>query len=277
MPDRERKCRNCEAPLDGDTRRRYCSDECKRDFNTRWNDPDSPEVVSPGGVPAPKGPRAVPEYVRAARELAERKLRDMTVLDDEVREVMREEIRKHITSHVKDKVLGATDLMASMLPLAMARLFEDLESNDWARYSRASAIVMRYTMMIANQDAEGQDLGRITVLHQIPGQDPVEHELPDTPLGRSVAEHVERRAIEARAMTADTIYDPDDPEPFEADWPVCHVCKQRKHPDNVREHDASRGRVICSTCKHRRDMETSDAVDPLAGNDGGLYYPPGPT
>lgn len=274
MSDKPRECRNCQAPLPADfpKNRRYCTEKCKKDFNTRFN---ATPVTGPDGTPAPVGPRSVPQYVKDARALAERKLRDMTTLDDEVREVMRDEIRKHITEQVKDKVLGATDLMAAMLPLAMARLFEDLESQDWARYSRASAIVMRYTMLLAAQDGSDTDLGKITVVHQIPGQgDPQEFELPDTPLGHAVKEHVERKQLTAKAMSGDDVYDPDLPEPFEADWPTCYVCKHRQHPDNTRAVDGDR--VICSTCRHRRDMELSDARDPLAGPDGVLYFPPAP-
>lgn len=270
MPDQlERVCRNCQAPLDGDTRRRYCSNSCKKAFNYAMENADVDDPKT--GKPAP---RSVPEYVKNARKLAEKKLQNMTVLDDEVREVMREEVRKHITERVKDSVIGATDLMSSMLPLAMARLFEDLESNDWARYSRAAAIVMRYTMMIANQDADGADLGKITVIHQIPGQDPQEFALPDTPLGNAVKEHVERRQIAAQSMHADLIYDPDLPEPFEQDWPTCYVCKARQHPENTRVVDD--GRVICSTCRHKRDADLSTAQDPLKGPDAGLYYAPEP-
>lgn len=270
-----KKCRNFESCGDfARPRGRYCSEKCKKEFNTRWNDQDAPTVVNADGLESPKGPRAVPQYVKDARELAERKLRDMTVLDDEVREVMREEIRKHITENVKDKVLGATDLMAAMLPLAMARLFEDLESADWSRYSRAAAIVMRYTMLIAQADGGSADLGKITVVHQIPGQDPLEMELPDTELGRDVRDQIERRQIAAKSLAPDEVYDPDQPEGFEADWPACYVCHQRQHPDNTRIVDDDR--VICSTCRHKRDADLSKAKDPLAGNDGSLYYPPDP-
>jgi hypothetical protein len=253
-------CRNCKAPLDGDTRRRYCSTKCKKEFN--YN-------VSTGKSTAPEV-RSVPEYVKNARALAERKLADMTVLDDEVREVMREEVRKHITERVKDRVIGATDLMGEMLPLAMARLYEDLESQDWARYSRAAAIVMRYTMMIANQDADGADLGRITVVHEIPGQDPVEFVLPDTELGHEVAHQIQKRL--PATVDSDTIYDPDNPEDFEANWEQCYKCHERRHPDSLRVHDDHRW--ICVTCRYKHDAEMSKAEVPLGGNDEALYHPP---
>jgi len=254
------ECRNCKAPLDGDTRRRYCSNGCKKQFNYRVGEgkSTSPDI------------RTVPEYVKQARALAERKLADMTVLDDEVREVMREEIRKHITERVKDRVLGATDLMGEMLPLAMARLYEDLESADWARYSRAAAIVMRYTMMIANADADGSDLGRITVVHEIPGQDPVEFVLPDTELGHAVAGEIQKRL--PASFDSEKVYDPDQPEAFEAEWSACYTCHERKHPDALRIHDHKGDvtRYICVTCKYKKDAELSKSVDPLRQDDGTL-------
>lgn len=270
MPDQPRECRNCQAPLDGDTRRRYCSTKCKREFNERFadvsvTDPKTGELA----------PRAVPEYVKKARALAERKLNDMVALDDEVREVMREEIRKHITEQVKDKVLGATDLMATMLPLAMARLYQDLESPVWAEYSRAAAIVMRYTMALGNQDADGANLGKITVMHQVPGHEPREVVLPDTEFGAEVADNLTKLALPA--YTGAEVYDPENPESFEADWGTCYACHERKHPDALRVHDHAESgttRYICVTCRYKRDAELSKAVDPLAGNDGALYHPP---
>ena len=168
-------------------------------------------------------------------------------LGDEVREVLRQEIREQISQHVKDNVLGAAEVMTTMLPTAMAALKTDLESEDWMSRSRAYALVMKYAMSFAEADAKDDRNQNIVVVSGVP--------TPDTPLGHAYAEEVV--TIEDSHI-----------EEFERGWPECHYCRQRKPSGNMYEesHGADRKvkRLVCTSCQvakaYKRGKGAPDAI-----------------
>lgn len=172
-------------------------------------------------------------------------------LDDEVRQVLREEIRETISQHVKDNVLGAAEVMTHMLPEAMAAIKQDLECEDWMARSRAYALVMKYAMAFAESDPKEQGGQNIVVVSGVP--------TPDTPLGHAFVEEYE----ELPRASASTDEDDEALEDFERDWPKCHYCHARKPPANmtVESHGAGdKTRNVCTSCSVARHYKRGEGA-----------------
>jgi hypothetical protein len=217
-------CRNCDEPLpaNSDPRRKYCSDRCRVAFSRHMK---SIEPLKGKG-----GPVAVPEHIQKARALA------FGNMEDEVREVMREEIRKTVTQAVKDNVLGAAEGLTHLLPTVIAGLIEDVQSEDWMIRGRAQAVVLKYAMPFGEEKVEKDDLRIINVIHNVP--------IPDSPLG----EAIEGQLVELAAGV----------ERFEADWPECSYCHDRKHPDTGtwQSNGENKGeKWVCRACEVRKAMK----------------------
>ncbi len=165
-------------------------------------------------------------------------------MQDDVREIMRQEIRETIGQHVKDNVLGAAEVMTEMLPTALAAIKQDLESEDWMARSRAYALLMKYVMTFKDQDSEAAGNQNIVVVSGVP--------TPDTPLGHAVVEQFEQLQ--------------EGVEEFEKDWPQCHVCKQRKPESNM---STSNGSITCTSCRITTRYKSGDkgAPDTLINHD----------
>lgn len=221
-------CRNCDEPLpeNSDPRRRYCSDRCRVAFSRHMK---SIEPLKG------KGGRHTPEHIAKARQLA------FGNLEDEVREVMRDEIRKTVTQAVKDNVLGAAEVMTHLLPSVLAGLADDVKSEDWMVRSRAQAIILKYAMPFGEEKAEKDDLRIVNVIHNVP--------IPDSNLGRAI--EGELVAIEGR-------------ETFENDWPECHYCNEVKHPDTGGWQSGGDGdqaeRWVCKSCEVRKAIKRGQAT-----------------
>jgi hypothetical protein len=159
-----------------------------------------------------------------------RRFRDLLEIEDDyVREILQQAIRDTVTEAIKDNLIGAGEILTGMLPKVLAGLMADLESKDWMIRSRAQAAVLKYAMEFKDKEGKDGDLGVIRVVHNVA--------LPDTPLGTATAGEVE--AIEA-GQEAEAI------EAFEADWPKCSRCQERKHPDTM--HLSEHGNY-CSSCR----------------------------
>jgi hypothetical protein len=146
-------------------------------------------------------------------------LRELSVDKSMIREVLAEEVREQIGQHIRDNLLGAVEDMVGLGPTVVAALKEDLDTKDWAVRSRAYQYWLRYILPMV-KDAERKDEKddrTVVIVQNIPA--------PDV-----TVEYVE-----------DAEY-----EPFEADWPTCTQCDERKHPDMIDEEDG-----MCSACRAR--------------------------
>ncbi len=186
-------------------------------------------------------------------EEARRKMKDLAFenLDDEVRQVLREEIRDQIGQHVKDNVLGAAEVMTHMLPEAMAAIKQDLECEDWMARSRAYALVLKYAMAFSEADDKDAKPTNIVVVSGVP--------TPDTPLGHAFVEEYEALP-EASASYLD---EDDEPvEDFERGWPKCHYCHARKPEANmtVESHGGGKTRNVCTSCSVARHYKRGEGA-----------------
>ena len=206
-------------------RKLYCSNKCK-------------ELAASEGLETPRI-QNIKEQRKKMKELA------FANMQDEVREIMRQEIRETIGQHVKDNVLGAAEVMTEMLPTALAAIKQDLESEDWMARSRAYALLMKYVMTFKDQDPEAAGNQNIVVVSGVP--------TPDTPLGHAVVEQFDQLQSGV--------------EEFEQDWPQCSVCHQRKPEGNMR--DSGSGSIVCTSCTITRSYKSGKggAPDTLINRD----------
>lgn len=227
-------CRSCGKPLpeDSDPRRRYCpGTRCRQDFNERLN-AEKKEAMS-----------ARSRTMRSAHnrndpDIKEMKSRALDVLEDEIRDTMREVIKEEITPLIREKANGAVIVMLDMLPKAMARLAEDLDSKDAVARRNAVAIAMKYTMPTVQENTKVQEDRSHTVYHFIPSPD-------DTVVGQ--------------AMNRELTYDVESNyEAFEADWEVCYRCKTRTHPDNIVYRNGADEAPWCTSCNIRQRLESGE-------------------
>ena len=205
-----RVCLNCaeNLPEGSHGSRRFCNNTCRSQFNRR--------AVAGSGLTT----------MREARNLA-KKLAFQN-MQDEVREVLREEIRKAITQHVRDNVLGAAEAMTGLLPEAIGALAVDIQDPDPIFRQRATNLILKYTMGFADKGEDGEDARIIQIIHGVP--------IPEGPLGEAMAETVDAIYEEAAVQT---------------DWERCYVCHEEKHPQAGIE-DA-RG-FMCRACQIRKKL-----------------------
>lgn len=212
--DYSRACTWCDGPMPARyTDRRSCSPECAK------------------ALAANNGRRKMnPREMQAAKQMtpAMREFRELMDNDDDyVRELLQEVVRDSVSQVVRDNVVGAAEVITGLLPKALAGIAKDLDSKDWSIRKSARDAVLKYAMMFKDKDGEQDDLGTIQVVHSV--------NLPDTPLGHSVAEAIEAPDEDTRV------------EAFEQGWPVCSRCGERKHPDAMR-YETKRGTATCSSC-----------------------------
>lgn len=164
---------------------------------------------------------------------------------DVIREIYNEAVRENINQHVQDSVLGAVEIMTGMLPKALAALQKDLEAHDPMDRQRAYQVLFKYVMPIMNARADGPDLGKLTVIHEVP--------VPDTPLGEAFVDAVENPP----------------PLPAEITLIECYACHEHKHPDAVNKHDSKNGsdRYICKSCYARKKYSQGQKGAGLSGLD----------
>lgn len=199
---------------------------------------------------------------------ARRKMKDLAFesLGDEVRQVLREEIREQIGQHVKDNVLGAAEVMTHMLPEAMAAVKQDLECEDWMARSRAYALVLKYAMAFSEADAKDDKPQNIVVVSGVP--------TPDTPLGHAFVQQYENLPQASASYDDEEEIEGEIVEDFERDWPRCHYCHQRKPEPNMNyeSHGEGKRRWICTSCSVAKHYKRGEgAPDRLA--DDKLFGP----
>jgi hypothetical protein len=202
--------------------------ECGEDFEGKGNVKTCNPCRAKAGLPPAKTPGARKTSVEKAgmRHLA------FDRLDDEVREVLREEVRAQITQHVRDNMLGAVEVLTNMLPLGLAAIHKDLQSPDWVERRDAYKILLQYAMKMPDVDPNANDSRVLNIITNVP--------IPDTPLGKRVEHYI---------ANPDEIIDLG-PEEFEKDWPTCASCAERKHPSTF--YTVGGGREdVCKTCHYK--------------------------
>jgi hypothetical protein len=180
--------------------------------------------------------------MREFRELMEKD-------DDYIREILQDVVRDNVSQVVKDNIVGAAEVITGLLPKALAGVATDLASKDWTIRKAARDAVLKYAMMFKDKDGDEDDLGTIQVVHRV--------DLPDTTFGHKVAEEIEAAEGE---VTDDSV------EAYEAAWPVCVHCKERKHPDAMR-YRTKQGIAVCSSCYLSKQLKIrrSDEVEAYDG------------
>lgn len=228
------KCRSCgkDLPEDSDPRRKYCpGTRCRQNFNE--------QLASEKKTMRSRASRiAVDSHNRSDPEIKEMKSRALEVLEDEIRDTMREVIKEQITPMIREKAQGAVVVMLDMLPKALARLQEDLDSRDAIARRNAVAIALRYTMPTVQENTKVESDTGINVYHWIPAP-------ADTEVGRKVSEEMN--------YDADANY-----ELFEEGWEVCQRCDTRTHPDNMTRD--SNQIPVCTSCAIRGRIESGDST-----------------
>lgn len=213
-------CKYCNRQLD--KRRRYeprfCNDLCK----------DRYERNQKAAGLIKDSTSSDTDIVRAAKQLA------FDNLYDPIRDTVREEIRATISQHVKDNVLGMTEMLSDLLPHVLAGLAQDIQSEDVFIRQKAQALILKYVMPLQKEEAVSDDSKVLNVIHRVA--------VPDTILGE---------AVEAELAAL-----PPGVEAFEKDWPVCYECGERKNPATgykVNEH-----KWECLACKFRKDIKAGN-------------------
>ncbi len=213
---RVKYCEHCNNKLDDPgPNSKYCDEACRK-AASRERQADKQTLADAGMTPE--------QVAEAARKLAV-----SPAFEDEVREVMREEVRKSITQYAHDRVLGFVDGMVGMLPMVLVQLNRDLNSESWPERKTAYAILTKYVMPLMQTDPK-EAAGQNNLVIQI-GSD---------------ASEAFKEAVEDAEYTVL----PDGVEEFEADWPECTGCGRRTHPDNVVE---KTGGTYCRSCLARQE------------------------
>lgn len=233
MPDRY--CEECGKSL-GDTvhkNRKYCSKIC-RDAASR-NNLRKERIAKERQTNKPVVSKAIKDLRKLAKYSGEE---DPAVI---FRETLTEVVRENATQYVQDNLLGAGEALTNLLPKVMAGLAMDLDSKDDFVRTRAQAAVLKYAMEFKDTKKKDEDLGVIQVVHNVA--------LPNTPLGHRIEEEIIE--LDERAITEQS-------ETFEHDWPRCHSCGERKHPDAVHRDgtsgDGETPKFLCSSCSIKKSL-----------------------
>jgi hypothetical protein len=230
-----RQCRLCSAEIHRPRGPLFCDGkDCRKVYYERTG------KIPPG---RPKGSGDT-DLVKVSKALVFGKLYDP------VRDILREEVRATISQHVKDNVLGMTEVLTDLLPLVYSSLAQDVQSEDSFVRQKAISLVMKYAMPLAKEEPKVDDSRVINVVHHVP--------IPDTAFGH---------AIEGELVSL-----PSGVEPFEADWPTCRDCHERKHPqtgrfETTRPDDGPQTTTfLCHACEWRAKVRQG-AIDPTHDHD----------
>ena len=163
-----------------------------------------------------------------------------TELANFVRELFEDSVRSQIDDHIRDNLLGMTEVLVDMGPQALAALQVDLKSEDDYIRSRAYALWFKYVIpMQQKRDNEEDGSGNVTVVLATPFSEKVQ------------------QALNAHS---DEVIDV-------SDWVKCSICHAVKHPDAMRVRDKKR--EMCTTCYWKRKAKSGNmnphSTDPLFG------------
>ena len=244
MPPRycqEMTCSN-DLPDNAPRHQKYCSRACRQRHSRRLV---SSRVAS---GQKPKVTKAVKEIRKLANCLGDDT--DPAVV---FREVLSDAIRDNVTLHVQDNLLGAAEALTNLLPIAIAGLARDLDSNDDYIRQRASAAVMKYSMVFRDTKPDpDKSLGTIQV--------GVALTMPDTPLGAAVHQEIIEQEDSWQAQLESG-----------TDVGTCSSCKDTFHVNSLHTHPSRPDLQTCSSCRiraglaKRQDVAAMFTLDPEFG------------
>ncbi len=182
--------------------------------------------------------QVTPEHVKKIKALAFNN--DESEMANLVRSVFEESVRDEINQHVRDNLLGLTEVLVDMAPEAIRALQEDLSSEDDYVRSRAYALWFKYVMPMQKEAKSEEDNSPVQVILHTP-----------------LTERIAALRDDKEAEYVDV-----------SDWPECYVCHKTKHPDAMRRHDDKRH--ICTTCAAKKDARTGHG-NPMALLDSELF------
>lgn len=222
-----RSCVYCGAGISEDASplKQFCSDSCKKKLYYRRK--KAKEAV-----------QRLPEVangVKQMRDLDALALEGGDPIYAEYRKLLSDALRTNISQYVQDQLLGSGEILAGMVPKALAILSDEMDSeNDYVR-SRAVAATMKYAMAFKGQEGDKENLGTINVVHNMGTT------VPDTALGHATIDASdrlrERGELQQAAIEAgDLILEP------------CGKCGEPKHPDTLRLCRDGDNMRVCSSC-----------------------------
>jgi hypothetical protein len=258
-------CRHCDTPLpdDADPRRKYCSTKCKKAFMRQLKKEErEAEIKTRRSHSMIEAREATGQHDELVREF---KSRAFDKIEDEVRDVMREEIRKALRPMIRDKALGAANLLVEMLPMALARVYQDLESKDTIARRAATALVMKYAMPMVETDEDKNSNNQLVIAYNIPSGHTVTVGAPEE------LEEIDAEVVDESRPFDEIVTevlesgddDEEDVEAFEKDWYKCPSCNVRKHPENLVTRSGVR---ICKSCNVRAQINGGERPAGLMGN-----------
>ena len=237
MGELTRRCKHCFGAIpDARPRSKYCKDGCRTMYAEKTR--KRHERGSVGNL--------TPPHVVKIKQLAFNN--DESEMANLVREVFKDVVRNEMSAHIRDNLLGMTEVFVDMAPNAVAALKEDLTSEDDYVRSRAYALWFKYVFPMQQKlEADTESAGQMTVTI-------------NAPFTKRLAEVQQDRDTEVVDTT---------------DWLECYMCHQTRHPDAMRRHERDTptkdGRHICMTC-HAKKTYANGTADPTRyGRDDGLF------
>lgn len=261
-------CRACGTalPEDSDRRRKYCDDACRKRFERQVK--KEAEELAEYGYDDQKLLLARPGENGFGSRITEttRLMRRMAIerLDDEVRTEMRQQISETITPIVRDKIYGAANAMAELLPIALAGIAIDLESDDWMIRGRARDALLKYVMPFAKLEAQRAGDGKFIMEHTLVPYDGT----GGTPAPVEMVEKVKQLAAEEAGES--------DLREVDDAWPTCDRCERQLppgagrfldtagHPGAYPDTPAPERKWVCRTCLAIQNLDR-DARRPPRG------------
>jgi len=135
-----RKCAEpgCDNPLGSDapSTRKTCSDACRAKRSRRIKAQRKKAAQAAGDA------NALPAHLRPLSE----RVVDGRAAKDAAHEVLKEELRPVVRERLTEEVLDGIGGLVDLVPAAIARIQEDLDSDDPKIRQTAYNLIMRYTM-----------------------------------------------------------------------------------------------------------------------------------
>ncbi len=165
-----------------------------------------------------------PLYKRVAELMGEE-----LIVAEELRPVINDILRENITQHVKDSALGTFEILANLMPKALAALNQDLESRDPLERTRAAMFLSK--LFLSMKDIEPG-----------PRQSPPTLEIitnVNVPQGPAGEVFLEETINPKHLMVDDTVQ-----------MGECYKCHEWKPTEALNKHDmmGDKQRWICQGC-----------------------------
>lgn len=174
------------------------------------------------------------------RKVAEALNEDLVAVEH-LRPIISDILRENITQHVKDSYLGYLEIVANLLPKAIAVLNRDLESRDPLEATRAAMFIAKLMGQVKDLGASDmQSPPTLTVVTNV--------EVPNTKFGQTFVTETEK---------LQHMVDDDSVEMGE-----CYRCHEYKPTEAMNVHDSSgdKKRYICKSCYAMKKNRQNESV-----------------